>query len=305
EGDPVSIQLSGVKEPPEILAAKASDGQVLLYWSSMAVSGYNIYRKLTFSAEYDLIEANLDFDRVSYTDSNVANDFMYEYSVSALSSYGEGPKSEPVEAMPYDSVVIDPEDKEVQYTITGKKDVSLQWAAAQNGTYEVSRYNVFRSTDNGGTYTLLAETAAGVREYTDTETNWGMRYVYSVRAEDTGGNTDAFYNLLTVELPAAENRMRIYSNLINTGLGEKLRMRYFLSKEGEFRISVHTLSGVHVKTIVEGSAPAGVSEDNPYESSDIFWDGTNASGEKAAAGVYLIILEVEGERTINKAAVVK
>ncbi|HRQ44203.1 MAG TPA: hypothetical protein PLB12_07630 [Candidatus Goldiibacteriota bacterium] len=300
------IVLSGVLNPPAVLKGVASNKQVRLVWTSISPDSYSVYRKTTqTAAEFGPpIAYNLGFDVKEYVDSSVMNNVTYIYAVAAVNDSGEGPKSNPVAATPYLAAVI-PADASIRYEIDNKKDVKLWWNAASDGTYQVAGYSVFRSRDNGFTYTHLTITPSVITGYTDTSTEWDNNYLYMVRVVDSGGNTDATYTPLKVELPLPKNKIRVFSNLVDLSKGEKLKLKYLLVKSGKVKLFVTTLSGVHVRTLVEADLEPDISKDRPFESADIFWDGTNQSGKKAASGAYLLILEMEGVRVIEKVAVVK
>ncbi|PKL92544.1 MAG: hypothetical protein CVV21_01950 [Candidatus Goldiibacteriota bacterium HGW-Goldbacteria-1] len=302
----VQIVLSGVMEPPAVLKGVASNKQVRLVWSSINPDSYSVYRKTTqTAAEFGApIAYNLGFDVKEYVDSNVENNITYIYAVAAVNDSGEGPKSNPVYVTPYLASGL-PADASVKFEIENKKDVRLWWNPASDGTYQVAGYSVFRSNDNGYSYVHLSVTAASVVEYTDTATEWDNNYLYMVRVVDSGGNTDATYTPVKVELPLPKNKIRVFSNLVDLSKGEKLRLKYLLVKSGKLKFYITTLSGVHVRTLIESTSEQGITKNLPFESGDIFWDGTNQSGKKVASGAYLIVLEMDGVRVIEKAAVVK
>ncbi|MBN2753816.1 MAG: hypothetical protein JXR81_03005 [Candidatus Goldbacteria bacterium] len=302
----VQIVLDGVMAPPAVLKGVASNRQVRLVWSAVNPDSYSVYRKTTVTAaEFGPpIAYNLGFDVKEYVDSNVENNITYIYAVAAVNDSGEGPKSNPVYVTPYLAAGL-PADASVKFEIENKKDVSLWWNPASDGTYQVAGYSVFRSKDNGYTYVHLSVTSASVLEYTDAATEWDNNYLYMIRVVDSGGNTDATYTPVKVELPLPKNKIRVFSNLVDLSKGEKLRLKYLLVKSGKLKFYITTLSGVHVRTLVESESEQGITNNLPFESGDIFWDGTNQSGKKVSSGAYLIVLEMEGVRVIEKAAVVK
>jgi flagellar hook assembly protein FlgD len=58
------------------------------------------------------------------------------------------------------------------------------------------------------------------------------------------------------------------------------------------RAEVLDVSGRHVATLAFGTYDAGVHE--------LTWDGTNARGQRAAAGVYLVRVQWPGSQTTQR-----
>ena len=69
-------------------------------------------------------------------------------------------------------------------------------------------------------------------------------------------------------------------------------MRYQLAHESRVEFSIYDVTGRRVATIERGPRPAG------YHSAA--WDGREASGRPAAAGVYFARLEAAGTRYEQK-----
>lgn len=100
---------SGSKTPkrapgaPTLVSATPSGGQVVLLWSAPASNGgraitsYRIYRGTTAGAETSLATVG---NVLTYTDTNVGNGTTYYYKVSAITSAGEGAKSNERSATP-------------------------------------------------------------------------------------------------------------------------------------------------------------------------------------------------------------
>lgn len=294
------------KEPPLTLVAKAGDKQVYLFWSKVLPDSYNIYRRKEGDSYSFPIAYGLPYDGREYLDnSGLINGTTYYYSIASVTDAGEGPKSNEVSAMPYEPAKLTPGAK-VTYEIINKKDIVLTWDAAIPGGingYPLIGYNIYRSYDNGATYIKL--TTVADTTFTDTTTNWDNVYFYIVKTLDSDGNEDAVYPFLKVELPLPKNRLRVYSNLIDLAKSQRLKLKYILVKNGKFKINIYTLSGGFVKNLIDDEYTGSVSETEPYESSDFYWDGTNDRGKIVSSGIYLIVLELEGERVIEKVAVVR
>lgn len=73
------------------------------------------------------------------------------------------------------------------------------------------------------------------------------------------------------------------------------RIDYQLPKASSVRLRVFDVSGRRVRTLVDGSQPAGFHTQN--------WDGSNDSGNRVAGGVYLYRLEAPGFTDTKKLVV--
>jgi fibronectin type 3 domain-containing protein len=301
-----SIVPSVIIPAPPFIVAFASDSQVKLFWRTVLTTQYyNIYRRTAADAGYGPpVAAFVSLNNSEYTDSGLKNNITYFYTVAAANDAGEGPKSNEVSATPYQAAKLPP-DAAIKYRLLNKKDVDLTWNQASAGTYSVSGYNVLRSNDDGANYKLLTATPAAVTEYIDTATDWNNKYIYMIRVIDSLGNTDSSYNLLHVYLPLPQNKIRVFSNLVDLSKGQTLKLNYLTVSGGKVKLSIHTLSGVHVRTLADEKGHPGTDSTSPYESGDIIWDGSNQAGARVASGAYLIILELEGARVIEKVAVIK
>ncbi|MCX8094352.1 MAG: hypothetical protein N3E50_09350, partial [Candidatus Goldbacteria bacterium] len=294
------------KEPPLTIIAKAGNKQVYLFWNKVLPDSYNIYRRKEGESYGHPIAYGLPYDSREYLDkSGLINGTTYYYSIATVTDAGEGPKSAEVAARPYEPAKLTPGAK-VTYEIINKKDVLLTWDAAIPGGvngYSLVGYNVYRSSDNGATYVKL--TTVANTTFTDTTTNWDNIYFYLVKTLDSEGNEDAVYPFIKVELPLPKNRLRVYSNLIDLAKSQQLKLRYVLIKKGKVKINIYTLSGGLVRNLVDYEYTGFVSEQDPYESPDFYWDGKNDKGVFVSSGIYLIVMEIEGTRVIEKVAVVR
>ena len=76
-----------------------------------------------------------------------------------------------------------------------------------------------------------------------------------------------------------------------------LDLSFSLERAGLVRLRVLDATGRRVRTLVDGSFPAGT---HPAR-----WDGSDASGRELPNGVYLMVLEAHGERVSRKVAHVR
>jgi hypothetical protein len=302
-------------DPPATLVARPGNNRVTLNWKKTLPDYYNIYRSedpLVYGAP---VAYNVPFDGREYIDADplIQNKTAYYYTIAAVTRGGEGPRSNVASAVPY--APPDMPVRDVTCSILEKKDVLVRWSKAvpADGGYDITGYNIYRSGDNGWTYTKVTFTAylapAGAPEYVtvfvDTTTQWSNKYIYMIRVVDYMGNTDSVYNLGTVELPLPKNRVKMHANLTDLSKGQSLTWQYVLTDGGKFKVTVYTLSGAYVKTLIDSSYDLPVSTSSPYESAYLEWDGTNSKGKKVASGVYMFVLELNGQKTIEKIAVIR
>ncbi len=85
-----------------------------------------------------------------------------------------------------------------------------------------------------------------------------------------------------------------YPNPFNPGT----TIKYSLPKAGHLKLSIYNVRGHLVKTLIDGTRPAG-------EDQTIAWDGTNNQGAAVSAGVYFYEARAGGEVKVRKMALVK
>jgi fibronectin type 3 domain-containing protein len=72
----------------------------------------------------------------------------------------------------------------------GPHKVTLSWNAAISANPEALRYNVFRSSDNGRTFTQIATKVSGTK-YEDLGVEAGATYLYQVSTVDPQNNKES------------------------------------------------------------------------------------------------------------------
>jgi fibronectin type 3 domain-containing protein len=301
--------------PPPTLVARPGNKRVTLNWKKVTPEYYNIYRSEDEYAFTTPVAYNINFDGREYidTDTNIMNKTQYFYTIAAVTRGGEGPKSMTASAIPYAPPVIVKTPPVTCRKTTGK-NVEITWPKADSAGsegYDITGYNIYRSRDNGWTYTLvtrtpyLAEDYSYVELFTDTSTQWDSKYTYLIKVVDWKENIDTVYDPAYIELPMPRNKLKLHANLMDLSRSQSLKWQYVLVKPGKIKVNVYTLSGVFVKNLLDTEYTLPASTLEPFESPEYLWDGTNAKGNKVASGVYLFILELNGEKTIAKIAVIK
>ena len=87
-----------------------------------------------------------------------------------------------------------------------------------------------------------------------------------------------------------------YNNVLNSGNSQAI-IKYAVRTAGILSIKAYTQNGTLVKTIFEGSVPAG--------KGTVDWNGTNDNGAKAASGIYFIKSSGPGLTKVDKIAIVR
>ena len=165
---------------PRNLQASGGDSQVALVWEapssngSAPVTNYRIYRGTVPGGESPLATVG---NVLTYSDNAVANGLTYYYEVSAVSSAGEGPKSNETSATPRGV----PSAPRGLTGVAGNAEVTLSWQApASDGGAAITNYTVYRGTSSGGE-TLLTSLGT-VLTYVDPGVANGQTYYYEVTA---------------------------------------------------------------------------------------------------------------------------
>lgn len=102
------------------------------------------------------------------------------------------------------SIYSNAQDSPMQVAVYGtgaamsSRSVVLKW---EESLTSVSGYNVYRSSDEGGSYTKLEESPITTATYTDTGLAAGQTYVYLIRAVDTNNVESDDSEQITVSVP--------------------------------------------------------------------------------------------------------
>lgn len=98
-----------------------------------------------------------------------------------------------------------------------------------------------------------------------------------------------------INLTANRSEVTAYNNII--GSGGAAILKYEVLSGGTLSVKVYTQAGALVKTVYEGTVPAG--------KGTLEWDGTNSNGGKAASGIYFVKTKGPGVNKVVKIAVIR
>jgi titin len=162
--------------------------EVSLTWTIPSANGapiikYNIYRGMFLGEEHLYVDGYIG--GTSFVNRNIKNDSTYYYRVSAINAAGEGPRSN--EQMGGEIPVV----PTGLAATPGNGKVALKWSTPSAGGVP-TRYNIYRSDSQLGTYVLIASTTT--TNYNDLKVNNGHEYWYEINAQNAvsvSGNTTA------------------------------------------------------------------------------------------------------------------
>ena len=154
--------------------------------------------------------------------------------------------------------------------------VKLTWSLMQNQSDH--RFTVYRADQQQGWFRPVTDQNV-VRDgarwiWLDTDAPPGGIYRYRVDLA-TGSEEFTLFESSEITVPALANRL--YQNHPNP-FNPETKIRYTLSVPGHARLSVYTIAGRLVATLVNETLPAGRHE--------IRWDGRDDSGQSVASGTY-------------------
>ncbi len=192
---------------------------------------------------------------------------------------------------------------------TGPNGVLLKWN--QPDVMPDSRglvaftYSVYRSTTTGFDVNGLTPIAANIKDvqYTDNSVTGGHTYFYKVVAQQvqssvkSGASSEAAVTTTDVnEMGGIPTEFALGQNYPNP-FNPSTEIRFALPTEEHVRITIYTMSGVEVKTLMNGTMSAG--------NFSVRWDGTSASGEHVSSGVYLYRIQAGSFSAVKKMVMLK
>jgi hypothetical protein len=167
---------------PTGLAATAGNNQVNLAWNASAgADSYNVKRATVSGGPYTTMAT--DVTGTSFVDNTAVNGTTYFYVVTAVNTAGESVNSNEASATPQPATPPNPPTA-LAARATGKKKVNLTWT--QSNSPSVTQNKIYRSTVNGGPYSLVA-TIAAATSFNNTGLTSGTTYYYVVTAVNSSG----------------------------------------------------------------------------------------------------------------------
>ncbi len=304
--------------PPDTFKLTAGDRQVQILWRKIAsvtsITTYNIYRSTT-AGTYSLpILSGIPSKDSFITDANsLTNTSRYFYTMTCVNDAGESTRSAEFWAIPYKPAAL-PDDSTL-HTSHERREIKLQWDSALPGDYPIVGYNLYRSTDGGGTFTYLGVTPVSIPQATatrfvDTDINYGAVYLYRLHPMDFDSTYALYhegpaYALARVDVEYPNNRLDVLRNAFNPAKGEVVPIQLMQVQPGRAWLKIYNLAGEHIRTLWDDEVGSSYTPDFPFILYTQ-WDGKNTRGETVASGVYMIHTEGQSRyHQTRKIAVIK
>lgn len=174
--------------PMNVTAIAWSD-TVELHWDEnyeLDLAGYNVYRSKSMSGPFDTLTAEIIVNTV-YIDTDVMNDTIYYYGISAVDSFGNESSLSIIKAIP----TIRPDVPAGLYARIDLYSVKLFWNAVD--AENIEGYNIYRSETSGSGYTLLNGDLLSETNYLDDPLFGSKTYYYVVTSVDAN-LIESFYS---------------------------------------------------------------------------------------------------------------
>jgi hypothetical protein len=177
--------------------------------------------------------------------------------------------------------------------------VDLRWSFNEESA--IRGYRVYREDEIDGSVVLMDVPVAGAHAVTDTDVEAGRLYRYVVGASlDDGSEIRSRETTATIPgtPPAATPSLRMeITRVYPNPFAASATMDFSLDQAAPATVRVYDVRGRYVTTLADRAFTAGSHQAN--------WDGRDAGGQRATAGVYFLKLETRGEVLTRKVVLVR
>ncbi len=151
-------------------------------------------------------------------------------------------------------------------------------------------------TDERGTVFLQAEGEAVINHYSVTYygTDTPRVFTYAGTPVDIYSKVNLGVNIDLRDIIV--DNTSIVKNYPNPFNGST-NIDYELLDEGKVRITVYNAKGNKVRTLINGT--------QEYGAYTVTWDGKDDHSNQVSSGIYYVVLEVNGQRQVNKMVLLK
>ncbi len=297
---------------PVPVASSPGAGSIRISWpkpdydagkpSLNPIIGYRVYRS-TNGTSFNAIGTTTTYNDTTYLDSGLPNGTYYyaiklRYRGSALSK-GD-PKAVVIESNYY-SANSNGQALAVSFAnmsaLVLKNDVTIKWRTESE--HNSFQWLVERSDDGGTNYSQVGTVPARGNstvptdyEYQDNNLAGGKVFFYRLGELDLNGDV-TYYGPISVGPLAGRPNFYALGMAQPNPFTRSAAISYQLKEPGRVSIRVYSITGQLIKSLVDASQEADY-----YQAT---WDGTNNSGQKVAAGVYLYRMDVNGFSDMKKA----
>jgi len=180
----------------QVTGVSASDGisttGITVTWSAISDAlHYHVYRSGTSDGTYNIIAD--DLASATYTDSSVDATHHWYYKISAVNPAGEG-----LQSVSDDGWVIVKAPTGISLNNRSfSSDIDISWTSSTGAT----GYNIYRSRDQYGEYTMITSSPVSGTSYRDedvTATLLGTTWWYKLKAVNGDGES-AFSSICSVK----------------------------------------------------------------------------------------------------------
>ena len=167
--------------------------------------------------------------------------------------------------------------------------VIVQWNS--NKEPDLAGYYVFRGMQSRK-YDVVVDVGLDT-SYTINELIPGQRYYFAVKSYDLAGNESLFSKEVSIVISEGSDsedfntKVYNYPNPFNP-YQENTHLRYYLEKETEVSIKIYDLAENLIRTLLPPT------KKNAGEHTEDTWDGKNDEGIFVPNGVYLGIVDING-----------
>ena len=301
-------------QPSGLGVTSRTESKIIVHWSPNSendIQFYKIFRSKNNTNSFRLIEmvpANI----TTLTDANGINDYSaYYYKVVAVDGEypaKESPASTNLYVPPLYSATI------TNTTLYGQAGVGknkLWWNKIN--TPNLAGYRVYRSTESGTNYSLIATLLASVTNYIDENVINGTTYYYIVKGVNSSGQEGLPSNEVSLTpfsaneyqgaepfyLPANENILKVSKAVFNPEK-ESIIIGYNLIDKSFVLIKVYDLQGRLIDILKDESYGEKLNRREFIE-----WQGKNIKGEKISSGVYILIIQSDNFSQTRKVVIVR
>ncbi len=175
---------------PTSVTAEHGNQQVTVSFTAPEDSGGAEITSYTVTSNPGEITASGAASPITVT--GLTNGTEYTFTVVATNSAGDGPASEPSNAVTPMTVPDAPTDLSATTTTTSRNQINLSWTApGDNGGSAITGYKIERESPTAGGFApLVADTGSTDITYQDTGLDYDTEYNYKVSAINAEGTGD-------------------------------------------------------------------------------------------------------------------
>jgi hypothetical protein len=293
--------------PLEDLKADDAGDQVQIRWkptTNAFIAGYTVQRmemgENTSTPEMTkLAYLPAETPISSFVDTDVESEATYIYQVVTHFQTGV--------TVPSDLIRVTLQDplKDLK-AVAGEKQVTLQWAAAENPFikhYEVVRHLGLPAafgTGEATRYTVALQPTKREMAFVDTAVEEEADYTYQVEVRYQNDNRfkSDLFTVNVLPIIKATRLMQSYPNPFNP----ETWIPYDLEKEAAVVIEIYNVNGQLVRRL-----DLGIQSRGRYASREkaAYWDGRTQLGERASSGVYFYMMQAGSFADIRKMVILK